>query len=202
MYITPEQQDALSEMINIGFGRAAATLSVLVGQRVLLEAPRVELLSIPELRSVMIPLSSGSEIIVHQIFKGSLSGNTLLFMDIQSATILVDLLSGGSGVSHDLTDYDREAMLEIGNILLNSYIGSFANLLNTQIAFAVPNLCDETLHDMLDHFELAEGQLSYTLLVKTEFHFTNRSIGGYVVLIIGINSLEELFRAIERVSNH
>lgn len=202
MYITPEQQDALSEMINIGFGRAAATLSVLVGQRVLLEAPRVELFTISELRSVLVPLSTGNEIIVHQIFKGTLSGDTLLFMDIQSATVLVDLLSGGQGVSHGLTDYDREAMLEIGNILLNSYIGSFANLINTPIAFAVPNLCDESLDDMLIRFELDDGQLAYTLLVKTEFHFTNRSIGGYVILIIGISSLEELFKAIERVSNH
>jgi chemotaxis protein CheC len=200
MYVTAEQQDALSELINIGFGRAAATLSVLVGQRVLLEAPRVEILSIPELRSFIVPLATGNEIIVEQLFKGALSGNTLLFMDSQSISVLVDLLGGGPGVEHPITEYDREAMLEIGNILLNSYIGSFGNLLKTQITFLVPELRTESLDDLLIHFETGNGQVTYTLLVKTEFHFTNRSIGGYIVLIVGISSLEDLFRAIENVS--
>ena len=193
MYITPEQQDALSELINIGFGRAAATLSVLVDQRVLLEAPRVELLSIPELRSAIDPLINGNEIIVDQVFRGTLSGNTILFMDKQSVAILVDLLSGGPGVEHEITGYDFEAMLEIGNILLNSYIGSFGNILKSHINFSVPNICDESLNEILLGFETNEDPGTYTLLVKTEFHFTNRSIGGYIILIISISSLEESF---------
>jgi len=202
MYVTAEQQDALSELINIGFCRAAATLSVLVGQRVLLEAPVVEILSIPELKSFIIPLSTGNEIIVEQLFKGVLSGKTMLFMDNQSISILVDLLSGGQGVEHSIGEYDREAMLEVGNILLNSYIGSFGNLLKSQITFTVPELCAESINDLLAHFELENEQLSCTLLVKTEFHFTNRIIGGYIVLIVGVESLEKLFHAVENVITH
>jgi chemotaxis protein CheC len=202
MYFTTEQQDALSEIINIGFGRAAATLSVLVGQRVLLEAPQVEILSVSELKSFINPLSTGNEIIVEQFFRGPLSGNTLLFMDPQSISILVDLLSGGQGVEHPITDYDREAMLEIGNILLNSYIGSFGNLLKTHISFTVPELCTESINELLLHFESGEEQTAYTLLVKTEFHFANRSISGYIVLIVGISSLQDLFHAIKNISIH
>ena len=41
MELTALQQDALVEVINIGFGRAAASLSKLTGQRVELEVPQI-----------------------------------------------------------------------------------------------------------------------------------------------------------------
>ena len=41
MQLTAVQQDALVELLNIGFGRAAASLSQLTGHRVLLEVPQV-----------------------------------------------------------------------------------------------------------------------------------------------------------------
>jgi chemotaxis protein CheC len=44
MILNSLELDALSELINIGFGRAASALSALVGQRVLLEAPQVNIL--------------------------------------------------------------------------------------------------------------------------------------------------------------
>jgi chemotaxis protein CheC len=39
--LTTVQQDALVELLNIGFGRAGAALSQLTGQRVILEVPQV-----------------------------------------------------------------------------------------------------------------------------------------------------------------
>ena len=38
MQLTAAQQDALIELLNIGFGRAAASLSQLTGHRVILDA--------------------------------------------------------------------------------------------------------------------------------------------------------------------
>ena len=43
MNLTTSQQDALKELLNIGFGRAAASLSQLTGHRVLLDVPAVSI---------------------------------------------------------------------------------------------------------------------------------------------------------------
>ena len=48
MELTAVQQDALIELLNIGFGRAAASLSQLTGHRVLLEVPQVTIHPIDE----------------------------------------------------------------------------------------------------------------------------------------------------------
>jgi chemotaxis protein CheC len=201
MYLTLEQEDALSELINIGFGQAAATLSVLVGQRILLEAPKVELFTLPEFSMAFIPVSRGNEVIVNQSYQGPWSGNILLYINESSAISLVDLLNGQQGEFHPISQSDREALLEFGNILLTSYLGSFANLLNTRLLFGVPELCNESIHDLINGFEVMEGEKPLTLLAKTEFHFTQRSIEGYVILVIWMNTLEELLEEINKLSN-
>ena len=48
MELTPVQHDALIELLNIGFGRAGASLSQLTGHRVLLEVPHVTIHPIDE----------------------------------------------------------------------------------------------------------------------------------------------------------
>ena len=41
MQLSTVQHDALVELLNIGFGKAGASLSKLTGQRVVLEVPQV-----------------------------------------------------------------------------------------------------------------------------------------------------------------
>jgi hypothetical protein len=48
MQLTPLQEDGLVELLNIGFGRAAAPLSQLTGHRVLLDVPEVSVHQIEE----------------------------------------------------------------------------------------------------------------------------------------------------------
>jgi len=48
MELTPTQTDALTELINIGYARAAAALSDLTGHRISLEVPEVAVHVIPE----------------------------------------------------------------------------------------------------------------------------------------------------------
>jgi chemotaxis protein CheC len=43
MHLNDVQHDALVELLNIGFGRAGASLSRLTGHRVLLEVPQVSI---------------------------------------------------------------------------------------------------------------------------------------------------------------
>ncbi len=55
MNLTAVQEDALIEVINIGFGRAAASLSKLTGQRVQLEVPHIAMCPIDELSDRLRP---------------------------------------------------------------------------------------------------------------------------------------------------
>jgi chemotaxis protein CheC len=199
MLLTNVQQDALSELINIGFGRAAGALSILVGQRVIIQAPEIEMYPIEHLEEALMPLVGRDISTVHQVFSGKICGDAMLLMDAESATILVDLLSGGEGVAHALDESDREALGETGNILLNAFIGSFGNLLKVHISFTVPQLRIESLHNMLRTLLIDNEDVEYALIVKVHFVLSEGDVSGYVIIVMGIASMDTLFESMRAV---
>jgi chemotaxis protein CheC len=195
MMLTPSQKDALGELINIGFGRSANALSMLVSQRVVLDAPEVEIFPTAELEKVLKPLADEEIVNVHQVFRGKLAGDAMLLMDSNSASVLVDMLSGGSGAPHKLSSIDREALIETGNILLNAFIGSFGNLLKVHITFTVPHLQLESLKTILNTLSVSGREIEYSLVVKIQFRLAQGNVSGYVIIVMGIESLETLFNS-------
>ena len=49
MELSAQRKDALTELINIGYGRAAGALSKLTGYRITLEVPQVSMHAIAEI---------------------------------------------------------------------------------------------------------------------------------------------------------
>ncbi len=192
MLLNAEQRDALSELINIGFGRAASALSILVGQRVQIEAPEVNLYPFSELETVLSKLSHDDITSVHQVFSGKIAGDAVLLMDQHSASSLVDMLEGGSGNPRELTLEDRESLLETGNILLNAFTGSFGNLLQVHISFTVPNLQFFALKNMMQTLVIDQRGVEFAMVVRVNFRLTQGDVSGYVIIIMSIQSMEAL----------
>ncbi len=195
MLITENQRDALNEIVNIGFGRAANALSILVGQRIILLTPQVSVFPINSLEKALQMLENREMTTVHQVFSGKLSGDIMLLMDTANASKLVDMLAGGKGESHPITQSDRESLVELGNIILNSFIGSFGNLLNIRITFTVPHLQIESVKQMLRTMQVDQREVEYALIIHVDFRLVEGDVGGYVVIVMGIESLEAMFES-------
>ncbi len=194
MTLSREQQDALTELVNIGYGRAAAALSSLVHRRVQLNAPEVGIYTLEELPE-RLKLSKIDIATVHQIFMGAINGDALLILDYDGAVNLVGLLGDETGEPRGLDVSDRETLLEIGNILLNAFVGAFGNMLNVYVTFAMPRLRLEAVSDMLGTLTVGKGEIRYALLVRTTFTILQSQVGGFVSLVMGIESLDKLFDA-------
>jgi len=192
MQLNNQQKDALTELINIGFGRAASALSILVEQRVLIETPSVDLYPIMDLGKVLHILPGNEIISVHQVFTGRIAGTAMLLMDVPSSNSLVDLLNGGEGEVDPNKEADQAAMQEIGNILLNAFTGSFGNLLQVHISFTVPFVSYETLDNMLHSLMINHKELQFALVVRVNFNVLKGNVSGYVVIILGLQSMESL----------
>ncbi|HEX7975307.1 MAG TPA: hypothetical protein VF498_12935 [Anaerolineales bacterium] len=199
MQLNEIEQDALSELINIGFGRAASALSILVGQRVILEAPLVGIFPVESMEDALDNLSEGEITSIHQVFSGRLCGNAILLFNQASATSLVDLLSGGTGQPHEISEADREALIETGNILLNAFIGSFGNLLKVHVSFSVPSLQLDSLKQMIQSLIVENHELEIALVVRVHFWLMKGDVNGYVVIVMGIQSMDALMEAMRSI---
>lgn len=197
MILTEKQKDALTEVINIAFSRSANSLSELTGDRILLDPPKVDILPIEEVSKSLGKELKGEVATVHQIFTGSFSGDALLLLDYQGAVKLVNIVSGEELEIDYLTPSLKEVLIEMGNILLNACLGMFGNLLKTQIIFSMPKLHLDELHALLDTLIIIQEELKYALIAMTKFKIKDSSINGYLVIILGVASLEKLLESLE-----
>jgi chemotaxis protein CheC len=191
------QQDALIELLNIGFGRAASSLSQLTGHRVLLEVPQVSVHPIEELNRALEAVLSDEVASVHQIFSGPVGGDALLILDYHAAGMLKELLTNEPALPLPLDASAREVLTEVGNILLNACLGTFGNILRVQVSFSVPRLNLETLHDVMRSLLVNREGLRYALVVHAGFKLRDAEVKGFLVIVLSVASLDRLIRAVE-----
>ncbi|MGH9144666.1 MAG: chemotaxis protein CheC [Vicinamibacterales bacterium] len=195
--LTALQQDALVELLNIGFGRAAASLSQLTGHRVLLEVPQVTLQSVDEVGDSLGRLVHGHVASVHQIFNGPVAGDALLILDESGAAILKELLTSEPALPLAIDASAREVITEVGNILLNACLGTFGNLLKVQVSFSVPHLRIEHVGAILESLKIAHEEIRYALVVHAGFRLRDTQVTGYMMIVLSVASLDRLIHAVE-----
>ena len=197
MNLTARQRDALKELLNIGFGRAAASLSQLTGHRVLLDVPAVSIHPITDLRDALAAVVKDDVASVHQIFSGPVAGDALLILDHAGAGVLKQLLTDEQPLPLQVDASGREVLTEVGNILLNACLGTFGNLLDVQVSFSIPHLSLDTLHGVLQSLIVNREGMRYGLLVHAGFRLRDAEVTGYLIIVLSVASLDRLLRAIE-----
>lgn len=197
MDLTPAQEDALKELLNIGFGRAAASLSQLTGQRVLLDVPAVSIHPLAHLKLALAGVVRDDVASVHQIFSGPVAGDALLILNHEAAGILKQLLTDDPPLPLAIDASAREVLTEVGNILLNACLGTFGNLLDVQVSFSIPHLDLDTLQGVLESLLVNREGMRYGLLVHAGFRLRDTEVRGYLVIVLSVASLDRLIKAIE-----
>lgn len=199
--LTETQHDALTELINISYARAAGALSQLTGYRIGLEVPHAAIYPVNEVSARLKQSLQGQVTAVSQIFSGSVSGNAMMLLDESAASVICKLLledvAGFSDWAGDWPEESREVITELGNILLNACLGTFGNLLKVHVSFSVPSLQINAVDSVLKSTVVAGDALSHGLLIQTRFHLRDANIFGYLVIILGVTSLDRLVAGLD-----
>ena len=198
MELNNVQHDALVELLNIGFGRAGASLSTLTQQRVLLEVPHVAVHPVTHLNQSLGKLVNERVASVHQVFSGPVAGDALLLLDPIAAATLTELLTDVPPLSMDLDPSAREVFTEVGNIVLNACIGTFGNMLEVPMSFSVPDVDVTDVHNVIDRMLETGDALRYALVITAGFRLRESAVTGYVVIVLTVQSLKRLLEALDR----
>ncbi len=201
--LTQLQADALTEIVNIGMGRAGSVLSELVGSTVKLHIPDVGIYSLPELRSST-SLAEETELAsVRQQFSGSLAGRAVLLFPRESGNTLARELIGDDPEITSI-DSEREAALtEVGNILLNSVLGCLSNALHQQFSYDVPVYREGPLDNLLSAEAVSpedSDEEQRVLYAKAHFDIEAFRITGNVFIIFGTPSFRQLLAEVDRMT--
>jgi len=196
--LTELQKDAVIELINIAFSRAAASLSDLTQSRVDLEVPEVNVHEMDALPEAVGRFVTGDVATVHQVFTGPVAGDAFLLLNFDGAVHLVQLLTGTEKSNQKtLGTSEREAIMEVGNILMNACLGVFGNLLRVRFSFSVPRISLDDLGLMMKSLTIDDDLLHHALVVGARFRMRGSEVTGCLLLVLGIASLELFLKAVE-----
>jgi chemotaxis protein CheC len=184
--------DALTELVNIGVSRAAASLREMVGrQQVLLSVPNVVLVSRSKAVELLSQQESSPLVAVHQIFEGDITGRALLIFPETNSLELVRAVTGGDLSLEDIIDLEQEALAETGNIILNGCLATIANMLQRSLKMSLPEILRGQGPEF---FELAPppeaGDVVLFLYINFAVH--ERDIRGYIAMLMDMPSLAAL----------
>lgn len=193
MKLTAEQTDALTELVNIGVGQAAAMLSEMLAFPIQLQVPDVKLLSLLELQSeLQMRLGLEALSVVQLGFRGSFAGSAQLLFPTESAATLVSVLTGEDAIGSDLDYLKVSTLSEVGNIVVNGVMGSIGNVLNQPLDYAVPTYAEESVEKLLPQ---SENNAS-VLLAQAHFKIEELALEGNIILFFEVGSFEVLLDAI------
>jgi chemotaxis protein CheC len=197
MELTTGQRDAITELINIGFGRAADSLSRLTGYRVLLDVPSVSIHPMERLQEALAGMMRGEIATVHQMFSGPVAGDAFLALDETAAALLKELLTSEPALPLRLDASTQEVVTEIGNVLLNACLGTFGNLLKVHVTFSVPRLSVDTLGLVLQSVTVDSEELRYALVVHAGLRLRSDTVRSYLIIVLSVASLDHFVHAID-----
>ncbi len=189
MPLTEFERDALSEVSNIAMARASNSLRQMVEHQVLLSVPSVEILSQDAAARLVARPDNPKLVAVRQDFSGAFSGRALLIFAEARSLELVRVVVGRELPLEDIVDLEDEALAETGNIILNSWIATIANLLKQGLKMSLPVVMRG---DGKHVFESAQNRDSLVLFLHIKFEISKKEIDGYVALLMDIPSLDEL----------
>ena len=199
--LTDLEHDSLVELFNIGLHRAAAALSDLTGKRIDVDLPKLWIVPVQQVESVLLGVVSGDLATVHQIFRGPISGDAVFLLEYDRAATLAGLLSDGEAALGGRVDQAaREVLSEIGNIILGACLSAFGDVLKVSVSFSVPRIQIESLTAMLRSIQVGEAGLEYALVAATRFQMRTNEVGGYLVVAVGVNSIRTMTHAMGRAT--
>ncbi|HJV35784.1 hypothetical protein [Geomonas sp.] len=193
-----DERDTLQEMMNIAFGRAAASLAEVISIFVCLSVPCVQLFKGAGLVGYLEKIVGPSpEInIVEERFYGKLEGSAFLIFPSDAGSQLVALFGDEESLyeGEAREDVERDALLTTGGILIGACVGKLAELLGDQVSYSPAKLVAKTQGKAIPA-GLCDPE-SIAIVLKTDFSFREESVQGFLFLVTSEQSIGWLKQAL------
>lgn len=186
MTLNDLELDALTEVFNLGVGHAADALSQIAGEAVLLSVPRVTLTTRQVLAAQMEAEGCRRLCAVRQGFSGAMETDAVLMFPVDQSLLLVQMMVGSNVPLEQLGEMEKDALAEIGNILLNGIVGSMADSLNLQFEGSLPDVEQGSAFDVI---RVGQSTNDHVLNLQVDFEIAAHEIRGFLAFMLDVQSL-------------
>lgn len=190
--LTKIQLDALKEISNIGAGNSATSLSILLGSKIDMSVPNVNIIAFEDLFD-----QHKENEVVAVLVKGldDIEGSLLYVFETE---IALNIISSLCGYKNQIDDMGISVIGEVGNIIASSFMNAISDFINIRATVSVPAVANDMLSAVLVSTFIEAGQYDeYALDIETLYTGENNSnIQGNLYYIPAPGSLEKILKSI------
>ncbi|MDI3530349.1 MAG: flagellar motor switch protein FliN [Candidatus Atribacteria bacterium] len=157
--LTSQEKDVLGEISNISMGSAATALSGLLGKRVEITVPRVEVVSSQEMDAFF----PEEHIMVKVLYAEGLRGSNILLIKNEDAKAMVSLMMGGDGKSdlpQEIDELGISALGEAMNQMMGSASTALSDFLGLRVSISPPEVVFENVSEAERRWVEEQGEES------------------------------------------
>jgi len=188
--------DTLTELFNIGIGQAAASLSEMINENVELTVPKVTVMTMEEASRGYTEEDSSKLSAVKQSFEGDFSGKALLIFPENDSLELVRRLLATDVSIEELSELEEDALLEVGNVILNACFYTISDILDCKITGEIPTHTQGSGRQLM-----TEGGIetdSIVLQLSMDFSIPNHNVHGAISFLMSMNALQKLIGLLDQ----
>ncbi len=187
------EMDVIKEIGSIGTGNAATALSQVLKKRTKMSLPDVYILGYNEAIEMV---GTPEEIVAAVLVKmsGEINGIMLfvLKMDFINA-VLSSVLSKKIEDYMDLTELEKSALEQIGNIIISSYVNAMSGLTGVRINLSIPSIAINMLGGILSVPMVEFGYVTDKLMmINGKFIVDDKVLNSNLLMMPDIESLNYL----------
>lgn len=176
---------------------AEADMKKLVGQNVRLS---IKNFSVGDIMGIKPKLNKETMVVgVYLPITGDIPGTSVLVFQLEDANVMADLLvRRPPGTTQSLTELDKSALKEVGNVIGCSYAASLSKALETEMTENPPDLTISMFGAVLEQGMTDFAQRTpEALMVEIEFGFEPATIVGYYYLLFGAQEIKAIMGALD-----
>jgi chemotaxis protein CheC len=194
MKYTDLQIDGLREIINIGGGNAATSISKMVNQKIGMKVPEVKILTYTELYQKVLADDVEVYAVISKIV-GKYEGAILFVITNDSVNQLAKLLLG------DTQQYDKQvkisAISELSNIVSNSFLNAIGKVINVQLLSSLPQVTNDFFGAIISSAYMAFDHYDeQVMVIRNEFSYSKQKLDASLFLIPEEGVLDKLIESL------
>ena len=189
--------DVLREIGNIGAGNAATSLAQMLNRQIDMKTPVVRIMDIADVDKAMGGPETPMVAILVEVL-GDIHGIMMFVVGQQFTRNLLQTLLGDAEIDcMYLTDMQKSALSEIGNIMIGAYVSAIASLASLNINVSVPAVTADMIGSLLTVPAAEMGAVSDKIIfVEDDFQNSNGTITANMMLIPSLDSLSTLMNGL------
>ena len=158
----------LHSLISNAIEIAVMRIGEMIGCKIEAQTPHSEALQpIILIKKLQKILGSKTLAVAQLDFRGDFSGSAQMLFSQEASNALVLNFEGEDLEPDELNQFKEELMTEVGNVAINSVIGSLSNALNYRVNYSVPVYQEGKAEEIL---ELIKGNFTSTIILSRS-HF-------------------------------